>query len=67
MQQIPFSRFKRLLAKDIKGCNSFEVIADGELLFLCAIPPNPYMCDSIRSLMALGNTTGKKELDTTEG
>ena len=63
LKQIPFTEFKTMLAKDIKGSKSFEVTADGELLFIAAIPKTTYEREAVRKLANTGNNVhGGKEI-----
>ena len=52
-----------MLAKDIKGSKSFEVTADGELLFIANLPKTMYVRETVRKLASVGNKVhGGKEI-----
>ena len=63
LKKIPFTEFKTMLAKDIKGSKSFEVTADGELLFIANLPKTMYEREAVRKLASVGNKVhGGKEI-----
>ncbi len=63
LKKIPFTDFRKLLAKDIKGSKSFEVTSDGELLCIVIIPKTSYEREAVRKLASIGNNVhGGKEL-----
>lgn len=62
LKEIPFTQFKTLLAKDIKGSKSFVVTADGELLCIVIVPQNDFIRESAKEIGILGNNAGGKEI-----
>lgn len=63
LKEIPFTRFKKMLAREIKESKSFVVNADGELLFICIVPQTLYIEEGVKQFGVLSNAVGGKELE----
>ena len=68
MQEIPFTRFSRLKARDIKECKSFRVTSDGELLCIVVVPQGEplirnNLISQVDEMVLINNVFGRKEVE----
>jgi hypothetical protein len=62
IQEVSFTQFKQMKARDIKESKSFAVTGDGIFLFFVVVPQTDYIRHAVEELMILGNSVGGKEV-----
>lgn len=66
MQEISFTEFKKLKARDIKELKSFKVYSNGDLLFMCVVPQGETLIRSnlvsqVEAVIEINNVFGGKD------
>ena len=67
MKSIPFSKFKLMKADTLRNTKSFQVTADGELLFIAVIPHGEtlirnHIINVVAEAVLINNNYGRDEV-----